>query len=163
GHVEVAVRLQQFLLVTLDSDVLLTIDLEQLTPSDVEAIAAADQLLLSLFDNDVQIAGIILRLAVADQELHAPFNVLFLMALDVEVLILVNLLALVTGFVALLVLAPDDQMPVMTYAFHAIMLDAHVLVSLGMNEDLLLALGVVEAPFVVAGASGSRVTFHPAQ
>ena len=88
----------------------------------------------------------------ADQQLHVAFDVLDLVALDVQVLVLVDQLALVAALLAVL-LPADDQVAVVEHPLHAVVLDAHVHVALGVDEDLLLALGVVEAHLVEALAA----------
>src|SRR5437870_5487691 len=85
-----------------------------------------------------------------------------MIALDPQVLVLVDHLALIAAFLAVF-LPADDQVPIVDNAFPVVVLDAHVHVALAMNENLFLALGVVKTPLVATGAAGSGVAFDAAE
>src|SRR5262249_12836225 len=113
------------------------------------------QLLLVLLDDDVHVAAV-RGLPLADGEQQVPLDVLDLVPVDVQVLVLVDHLALVAALLAVL-LPADDQVAVVNDPLHAVVLDADVLVALGVDEDLLLALLVLETDLVIAGAAGRGV------
>src|SRR5262249_30035106 len=152
-YVQMAVGLQEFLLITFDRQVLLTVNQAELVSLDVQMVVPLDQFLLVFLDDDVEVAWIIRGLSVPNHELHATFDVLFLMALHVQVFVLEDLLALVAVFSAVL-FGSDDQVAIVDYALHAVVLDPLVHVALGVDEDFLFSLGVVEAPLVETLAAG---------
>ena len=97
----------------------------------------------------------------ADVKLHVVADVLDAVAMDLEMLVVIDLFDLIADFVAVF-FAADGLMPVVADVFARIVLHADVHVFFAVDENLLGALFILEAEFVVAFAAFAGVGFDVA-
>src|SRR4051812_2443746 len=82
---------------------------------------------------------------------HCAVDLFVMIAFDMQVLIGLDHLVLVVF---------DYQVTVIADRFIAVIFDANILVSLGMDKNLLFTLLVLDTKFIKAAAAGARVRLN---
>src|SRR6516164_3642131 len=112
-------------------------------------------LVLILFDDNILVTAVGC-LALSDREPLVTFDLLLLISQDMQVFILEDFFFLIAAFLAVLFVS-DNQVTIINYAFHALVLDPHFHVTFSVDENLLFTLAVVKAPLVKSGPTFGSV------